>query len=64
MKGKTEYAMRMESMVDDLKAQIESARSLLTEGYDSENMEYDRQAVNQAHRVLYGEKPPRKTLHD
>ena len=32
MKGKTEYAMRMESMVDDLKAENERLREAIKNG--------------------------------
>lgn len=41
---------------------LEEIRKLLDMGWDSVHMEYDTQAVNQAHRVAAGGPPPRETL--
>ena len=40
---------------------IQSARSLLNGAFYFHDMDYDIQGVNQAHRVLDGGQPPKKT---
>ena len=40
---------------------IQTASDMLSDAFDHENTEYDVQGVNQAHRVLDGGQPPKKT---
>lgn len=47
--------------VKQLKYRLECVNELLNDGFDEKEMEYNVQAVNQAHRVASGGPMPRKT---